>query len=304
MLELKQKSSPLFVLAGLVMFIITLMASWWLYLLVGMSNRLQILEGHTDGPNMVRLIMWEGSTFILLLMLIFIFFIVLFYKDVKKNKSIHAFFAGLTHELKTPLASIRLQSEVLQDEAAKLSSERLDKLTTRLIDDTKRLETQMDKILQLSRIERGGNLNLRAVNVKSLFSKVAKLYAPDLDITLDHLDESLEVLADEFALEIILKNLVENTRNHTTSKKVQVSLIQVDSNAVLTYQDSGLFQGNAAKLGNLFYKYNSSKGSGIGLYLSKKFLKRMRGEFEIIHNQGLKFIITLPVERGEISEER
>jgi len=162
----------------------------------------------------------------------------------------------------------------------------------------------MDKILQLSRIERGGNLNLRAVNVKSLFSKVAKLYAPDLDITLDHLDESLEVLADEFALEIILKNLVENTRNHTTSKKVQVSLIQVDSNAVLTYQDSGLFQGNAAKLGNLFYKYNSSKGSGIGLYLSKKFLKRMRGEFEIIHNQGLKFIITLPVERGEISEER
>jgi len=109
MLELKQKSSPLFVLAGLVMFIITLMASWWLYLLVGMSNRLQILEGHTDGPNMVRLIMWEGSTFILLLMLIFIFFIVLFYKDVKKNKSIHAFFAGLTHELKTPLASIRLQ---------------------------------------------------------------------------------------------------------------------------------------------------------------------------------------------------
>jgi len=94
MLELKQKSSPLFVLAGLVMFIITLMASWWLYLLVGMSNRLQILEGHTDGPNMVRLIMWEGSTFILLLMLIFIFFIVLFYKDVKKNKSIHAFFAG------------------------------------------------------------------------------------------------------------------------------------------------------------------------------------------------------------------
>lgn len=287
-MELKKKTSPLFVLATIVMAIITLMAIWWIYLLLGMSSRLVLLEGSSGGINFVRLILWEGSTFILLLSFVFVFFIVLFYKDMKKNRSIHSFFASLTHELKTPLASIRLQSEVINEEAHEIKNERLEKLSKRLISDTIRLEAQMDNILQLSRIERGGNLNISSYNVYELIQSVASLYKDNFTIIINGNKEA-ELRCDRFAFEIILKNLFENTKNHTSTKKIEIDYKSHDQFTLINYQDEGEFLGDVKKLGKLFYKFNSQKGSGIGLYLSNKLIESMNGSLEIHHNRGLKF---------------
>lgn len=301
-MEVKKSNSILFVLSGLVAVLITLLGSWWLYLLFGLSERLAQLEVQTSGPNIVRLIKWEGSAFIILLFIIIVSHTILFIKDQKKNRAIHAFFAGLTHELKTPLASIRLQAEVIKDESERIENERLDKLTNRLIEDTSRLEIQMDKILQLSRIERGGNLNLVSINVASFLERELKSYAPNMDYTMKDVNPELEVLADEFALELIIKNLIQNTRNHTKSIEIDITGSIESENFTITYRDGGIFEGNIKKLGNLFYKHNSSKGSGIGLYLSKKLIKRMNGSLKITQDlsvgKGLIFEITLPLNPG------
>lgn len=298
MIELKKTTSPLFILAAIVMGLISMMGSWWLYLIFGMSHRLQILEGTENGPNFLRLILWEGSAFILLLLFIFVFFIVLFYKDTKKNKSIHFFFASLTHELKTPLASIRLQSEVIQDEALKLSNERLRKLSNRLINDSYRLESQFDNILQLSRLERGGNLNLSNINLSGLIENISNLYKDKVTFHLDFLDkdQNFEIFCDQFLLEIVLKNLIENSLAHTTSKNIWINLRDINNQIEMTYKDEGVFTGSLKKLGNLFYKFNSAKGSGIGLYLSKKIILRIGGKFEIKQTTGpgLNFHIIFP----------
>jgi signal transduction histidine kinase len=282
--------------------LITLLGSWWLYLLFGLSERLAQLEVQTSGPNIVRLIKWEGSAFIILLFIIIVSHTVLFIKDQKKNKAIHAFFAGLTHELKTPLASIRLQAEVIKDESDRLENQRLDKLTNRLIEDTSRLEVQMDKILQLSRIERGGNLNLVAINLSAFLERELKTCAPNMDYTLKDVDPNIEIQADEFALELIIKNLIHNTRNHTKSNEISIVGSSTADGFTISYRDGGVFEGNIKKLGNLFYKHNSSKGSGIGLYLSKKLIKRMNGSLKISQDlssgKGLIFDITLPLNSG------
>ncbi|EQC43182.1 sensor histidine kinase KdpD [Bacteriovorax sp. DB6_IX] len=301
-MEIKKSNSILFILSGLVGVLITLLGAWWLYLLFALSNKLSALEVQSSGPNIARLIKWEGTAFIILLFIIIISHTILFFKDQKKNKAIHAFFAGLTHELKTPLASIRLQAEVIKDEADRIENSRLDKLTNRLIDDTGRLETQMDKILQLSRIERGGNLNLVAIPIASLFERELKSFSQDLEYQLENIDSSTELMADEFALELIVKNLIHNTKNHTKSKKIHIKGSKQEKSFKITYRDFGAFEGNIAKLGNLFYKHNSSKGSGIGLYLSKKLIKRMNGQFSIKQEDsagsGLIFEITLPLAKG------
>jgi len=301
-LEIKKSSSILFFLSGLVSVLITLLGSWWLYLLFGLSNRLAELEVQSSGPNIVRLIKWEGTAFIILLFIIIVSHTILFMKDQKKNKAIHAFFAGLTHELKTPLASIRLQAEVIKDESERIENERLDKLTNRLIDDTARLETQMDKILQLSRLERGGNLNLRSIPILSLLENELKKYSGAINYSISGISSDVEVMADEFALELIVKNLIQNTRIHTKSNQITISAKSTENNFTLTYKDEGQFEGNLKKLGNLFYKHNSSKGSGIGLYLSKKLIKRMNGNLVITQDlnkgPGLIFNITIPLSRG------
>jgi len=89
------------------------------------------------------------------------------FKRPKKTKDLQVFFASLTHELKTPLASIKLQSEVIEESLNSNLDPLVHKLLRRLVQDTNKLETQMDKILQLSRIERGGELNLNSIELVS-----------------------------------------------------------------------------------------------------------------------------------------
>lgn len=233
---------------------------------------------------------WEGGSFIVLLMLLSVSLLNLFLKDQRKTKSLQAFFATLTHELKTPLASIRLQGEVINEILESKNDPTLNKLIGRLISDTAKLETQMDKILQLSRIERGGDLNLTSLALVPFIKRLAKTWAPEHVVTVHAPSEEITIEADEFALELIMKNLLENTRIHTTSQKIEILISADDQKVHLSYIDHGDFKGDIEKLGTLFYKHNSTKGSGIGLYLSQKLLEKMYGSLSIIKaNHGLKF---------------
>lgn len=267
------------------------LGGWWLYLLVTVGRKLELLESEVGidmglSPNLTKLVMWEGTTFLFLLSFLSFVMLFLYFKDQKKSKSMQDFFASLTHELKTPLASIRLQSEVLADLIMhKYQDENLKDLTLRLVEDTAKLETEMDKILQLSRLERGGTLNLIPLDlphfVKSMVSKEAR----DLNIEVKKIGQpqlELTVQADEFALQLIFKNLFENSRLHGgANPKVKISYEEQAKFIKIIYQDSGQFKGSQKDLSTLFYKHNSSKGSGIGLYLVKKSLQAMKGELEI-----------------------
>lgn len=264
---------------------------WWLYLLVGDSSFFRqanlVIIG---GPNLSRMVLWEGSTFIVLLLLLSISLFILYLQDQKRTHAMQAFYAGMTHELKSPLASMRLQSEVLSEAIEAGPRERLKELAGRLIEDALRLEIQMDKILQLSRIERGADLDLRPVSLSEIMIKATQQFGENLNFSYQG-EAPLEILADEMALELIIKNLVENTKIHSTSRDVTILLFQNEEVATLTYCDGGDFKGDFAKMGGLFYKYRSSKGSGIGLYLAGKLTKKMKGHMQIA-NSPLSFKFT------------
>lgn len=293
-MNLKEKNSSLYLVSTAGAFLIVLLGSWWLYLLFTLSSKLQ--ENHVKdiGPNIVTLIKWEGSFFLFVLVIFFVSHTLLFLKDQKKNKSLHNFFAGLTHELKTPLASIRLQSEVLSLEVEKTENDKIKTLTKRLIEDTVRLEDQLNKTLQLSRVERDGELNISSINMLKKFQSLSNVY-DEVRVTIDATGEDFDARADEFALEVIFKNLLENTKIHGTDKEALVSIKNTSGFTTLTYTDDGHFSGDLSKLGELFYKHNSKRGSGIGLYLCKKLTHKMKGKFLIEqHGESLKFTIKLP----------
>lgn len=263
-----------------------LLGAWWIYVMVNFEYFVSSMER----SKMTKMLAWEGGSFLILLLLLSFSILTLFLKDQRKTKSLQAFFASLTHELKTPLASIRLQGEVINEILESKNDPTLDKLIGRLINDTTKLETQMDKILQLSRIERGGDLNTTSVSLVGVINKMAKITLNDQDITLNVPNDKIRIKADEFALELVIKNLFENTKIHANSKNIDISFSEENKNIKMRYSDNGKFNGDLKKLGNLFYKHNSSKGSGIGLYLSNKLIHKMRGEFTIeIINDSLVF---------------
>lgn len=268
--------------------VLLMIGGWWIYLIFNFENIL----AHTDRLRISKMIIWEGGSFLILLLLLSISLLILYLKDQRKTKSLQAFFASLTHELKTPLASIRLQGEVINEILTAKNDTTLNKLSTRLIEDTGKLETQMDKILQLSRIERGGELNLTSLKIIPFIKNLAKKWANGLTIEIDSTDPDVTVVADEFALELIIKNLFENTRIHTKSESIKIKIEQTKTNVFMTYQDQGEFSGDKSKLGTLFYKYNSSKGSGIGLYLTNKLLEKMDGELRIRGTNNLIFFLS------------
>ena len=290
---LTNSSRLLFSLSLLWALVLLLIGIWWGYLITNFEDIL----AHTDRFRITKMIMWEGGSFLVLLLLLSISLLILYLKDQRKTKSMHAFFASLTHELKTPLASIRLQGEVINEILTSKNDPTLNKLSSRLIEDTGKLETQMDKILQLSRIERGGSLNLTSLKLIPFIKNIIKKLGNGLNVEIDGTNQDVTIIADEFALELILKNLLENTRIHTQSSNVKINILESGASIFLTYQDEGNFLGDKNKLGTLFYKFNSSKGSGIGLYLTNKLLEKMQGELRVSGDRNL--IFKLKFQAGE-----
>ncbi|WP_372653681.1 sensor histidine kinase [Halobacteriovorax sp.] len=292
-----KKNRSLIILTTLLVGTTLALAIWWTYLLYVFGDKLEVITQSIPdigfGSNIIRMLKWEASTFIILILFLTISFLIVFFKDHRKTKALQSFFASLTHELKTPLASIRLQSEVITDVAETLNSERLVKLTSRLIEDTANLETQMDKILQLSRLERGGTLNLKPIDLLTLVNKISNNYKNTYEVKVVH-GNSYEVLGDELAVELSLKNLFENTKNHTSSEIVQITIDEIKDlkQISLEYKDQGTFTGDRSKLGTIFYKHNSKKGSGIGLYLIMKFMGLMNGKISFGGVNSLETTLT------------
>lgn len=279
--------------------------SWWLFLVFKLHSmivdlNLPQLGSESRFLNMMR---WEGTFFFIFLLLLGASLFVMYFRDMRKSRAMQAFFSSLSHELKTPLASMRLQAEVIKDliEDETHSHDQLSSLTRRLIEDTDKLESELEKSLQLSRIEQDGNLTLTPVSLeKYLRRHEKKLHGIPLEL---HFGEGAEdVMADELALNMIFRNLIENTLRHNPStKKVIVSARLQGSQIIVTYDDHGKqFTGTVNKLGELFYKHQSSKGSGIGLFLIKNLMKKMDGAFEVLYGDRLRFCLHFQAPKGEV----
>lgn len=227
----------------------------------------------------------------------------MYFRDMKKSKAMQAFFSSLSHELKTPLASMRLQAEVIKDMIDDETHDhaQLSNLTKRLIEDTHKLESELEKSLQLSRIEQDAPLTLVPVSVERFIKRQEQKLQSPLKVDLKMDMDAREVMADELALNLIFRNLFENTLRHNKeAKMVSIACHKRGPCVEITYDDHGKkFTGDMNLLGSLFYKFESSKGSGIGLYLIKNLMRKMQGQLEILNEDRLKFRLTFLAPTGE-----
>lgn len=265
-------------------FTILCIGSWWLFLVIKLSTHLKVANVNT-GVDYMRMAKWEGGFFIVLLITISFSLIYLYLQELKLTSNLKAFYASLTHELKTPLASMRLQAEVINDLVEQKQTADLTSFSMRLIEDSKRLELEMDKILHLSRVEQGGVLTLQNIHVERFLTNLIQKHYPSVKIELINFSDDLVIQADEFCLSLIFRNLVDNSLKHVKNLgTIQIGVEEKLQKPFLYYQDGGQFTGNINKIGTLFYKHNSPKGSGIGLYLISKLMKQMSGNLNIAHS--------------------
>jgi signal transduction histidine kinase len=295
------------VLAGVWLSIILVLAAWWASIIVRQSQQIAELGLATGLSNAAvnaelagthRMVFGELSFFLLLLLTLSGALFWFYRREILRARATQAFFAALTHELRTPLTSVRLQTEAIAE------GEPNPELVERLLADTHRLESQIDKTLELARIEGGGPLREQSIPLQAWVSHslegIAQAHGPALDLRA-HLDPGLPpIQADAGALQMILRNLVENSVRHARVNPVNVRLTAAarGSQLVLEYQDNG--QGvdmGAGRLGRLFGRGPSSSGAGVGLYLVRRLMQRMGGnaKFNTAPGEGFRAELWFPV---------
>lgn len=215
------------------------------------------------------------------------------------------FINGFTHELKTPIASIRLFLDTFSRH--ELPRAEALKYVEYMRRDTERLAGNVDQILNLSKIEeKKYQPSLSRTNLKQMIHELAeKVKGPDQDkeVTVEASNDELWVNLDRPLFEMMVMNLINNAfaYNRNTKKRLEIHLSRKGSNALIAFTDNGIGL-EASELKRIFKKFyqvgKTSKGSGLGLYMVSVVAKLHHGHVEASSpglGAGSTFLIMLPL---------
>lgn len=276
-------------LVGLwVVFTVTL-AGWWLVFglrQLDLIKRLS-LQGAPDLHRYYQMLMWEGG--ILIASLIGGGLALFYYaqREQKRHAQIEEFFAAFTHDAKTALASLRLQTEALREDFAAAGP---NPLLDRLLSDTLRLQLQLENSLFMVNVK-AGKLFFEPIKLGDRID-VMRQHWPDLTITQAG---DGTVMADARALESVLTNLVHNSVTHGRATRVDIDVSRDDQGQLIVRiaDDGGGFQGDFRQLGKPLVRLTRNSGSGVGLYIVRQLTRRMNGAITFKGGSGGGFVAEL-----------
>jgi len=207
------------------------------------------------------------------------------------------FVVNVSHELKTPLTSIRGFSETLIDGGIDDRENALRFLNI-IKNNSERLSRLVEDLLVLSNIEMGKlKFEKRKIKASDAVTAAAAILKPkasakQLELTVNA-DESLTVMADGDRLEQILINLIDNAIKFTDKGKINVSVSDIGGMTKFAVSDTGagVPGKDIPRLGERFYRADSARsrdlgGTGLGLAIVKHLLNSMGGSFSIESEQG------------------
>jgi len=195
-------------------------------------------------------------------------------KEGQKNADTKKFLASFSHDLKTSIASLRLQAECIKEDIQEPGSE---VLINRLVNDSMRLQVQLENSLQFA----GGDklkVHFEHLSIKQLITSLS-YHWPDMQLKYEGKDEKL--LVDKRAIEIIMRNLIYNAKVHGQASEINIELFNKGQHFILDVSNNGApFKGDDKKLGELYYRHNPSSGSGLGLHIVTALMKSMHGQVQ------------------------
>ncbi|MBO4804248.1 MAG: HAMP domain-containing histidine kinase [Muribaculaceae bacterium] len=252
--------------------------------------------------------------FTFLLLGVFLYTISVAFKQKKLSEIKNDFINNMTHEFKTPISSISIAAQMLNDDSVRKSPEMLKHVSTVINDETKRLRFQVEKVLQLSLFDRKNatmrleeeDANANIYNVINTFKLKVEKYGGRIDANLDAEDPIIKV--DRMHFTNVIFNLLDNAvkyRREDVPPELTVTTVNPDEDHIqITVADNGIGmkREDLKKIFEKFYRVSTGnlhdvKGFGLGLAYVHKMIDlfggTIRAESEV--NKGSKFIITLPL---------
>ena len=231
-------------------------------------------------------------------------------REIRRNEQHDAFLNAVTHELKTPIASIRLYLETLQ--TRDVAEAKRQEFYGVMIADTDRLLNTVEQVLKASRSrEKNHLLNISELNLAEILREAIKRIKTRYDlsdgaISFAPSDAEIKISGDADELQTVFTNLLDNAVKYSGSEEIKVLVAVKNLNkkiAVVRIKDSGIGI-SPAELKQIFKRFyrvpsprtQKTKGTGLGLFIVRSIVKKHGGRISAESKgdgEGTTFIVQL-----------
>lgn len=297
---------------------IGLLVGWILYVVYFSSRFTELLArlGGAAGGISHWVIMTVGIVLFILLIVGLSWQLALSISDVRYNRKQDEFVANITHELKSPLAAIRLHAQSLQEEG--LSPDQIKASLDHILQQEKRMIALVENIIEISRLK--SKLKFKSESLSVSVREFLEDYKSDVVPKLEthKMKFDLQVGVDVMIqvpvknLTRILDNLIDNAiKASQPGQKIGISTKCLADNLEIAVQDEGhgIKKADQKKIFNRFYQIGSEirgrrSGTGLGLSIVSELVKEMKGKIRVESGEfleGTRFVITLPLEKEKVT---
>ena len=251
--------------------------------------------------------------FTVVLLITFIFTIAIIFRQKKLTEIKNDFINNMTHEFKTPISTISLAAQMLQDPSVGKSPQMFKHISGVINDETKRLRFQVEKVLQMSMFERQKvTMKMKEIDANELINGVINTFALKVEKHNGKITSNLEaeeslIFVDEMHFTNVIFNLMDNAVKYKRPDEellLDVRTWNESDKLYISIQDNGIGikKEDLKKIFDKFYRVHTGnlhnvKGFGLGLAYVKKIVQDLKGNIRAESEVGVgtKFIIVLPL---------
>lgn len=255
--------------------------------------------------------------FTVVLLITFIFTIYIIFRQKRLTEIKNDFINNMTHEFKTPISTISLAAQMLNDPAVGKSPVMFKHISGVINDETKRLRFQVEKVLQMSMFERQSvTLRKKEIDAHELITGVVNTFRLKVEKNNGTLEAELNaqdpvIFVDEMHFTNVVFNLLDNAVKYKSPDRdiaLKIRTWNESGKLCISIEDNGIGikKENLKKIFDKFYRVHTGnlhdvKGFGLGLAYVKKIIADHKGSIraESELNVGTKFIITIPLFKEE-----
>ena len=251
--------------------------------------------------------------FTMVLLVTFIFTIVVIFRQKRYTEIKNDFINNLTHELKTPIASISLAAQMMNDDSVTKSEQMTKHLSGVITDESKRLRFLVEKVLQMSMFDKKSIIfKKKELDLNEMVEQIAQTFTLRVEHTGGRIYTEIEAIdsaiyVDEVHFQNAITNLMDNAvkyRKQDEPLDIYIRTWNDEQKLYLSIRDTGqgIKKENLRKIFDRFYRVHTGnkhdvKGFGLGLAYVKKVVDLHQGEIkaESEVGKGTKFTISLPI---------
>jgi len=258
-------------------------------------------------PNSITYVlssMWlmlaGSSIFTLIILFVFMYTIQVIIRQKKISDIKSDFINNMTHEFKTPIATISLAADSLKNPKVIADTEKMDYFTRIIREENKRMNAQVEHVLQMAQIEKGElNLRLEDVNMHEVIQHAVDLIKIQVEsregTLVAELNSMLPVVkADALHLSNVIFNLLDNANKYSPDKPaLEISTADLNNGILIKVKDNGMgmTRETIKKIFEKFYRVptgniHNIKGFGLGLSYVKAIVEQHQGWIDVKSEPG------------------